>query len=167
MQKKDRTETLDIFARNKAAGRKTAVLTAYDLTSALLGARGGVDALLVGDSLGMVVLGYENTLPVTMADVLHHCRAVTRARPGIPVIADMPYGSFHLSVEQTVANGLQLVKDETYTALIIHPAAKNTAEMYELARLLNLHVNWYSPDPEVIEVELAKEGLIQPTFRDV
>jgi 3-methyl-2-oxobutanoate hydroxymethyltransferase len=111
MHKKGQSLTLDVFARRKTAGEKITVLTAYDLTSALLGAAGGVDALLVGDSLGMVVLGYENTLPVTMAEMLHHCRAVTRARPGVPVIVDMPYGSFHVSAEQTVRHGLELVKD--------------------------------------------------------
>lgn len=111
MHKKGKPLTLDVFPRHKSEGRKIAVLTAYDLTSALLAARGGVDALLVGDSLGMVVLGHENTLPVTLEDVLHHCKAVTRARPGVPVIADMPYGSFHVSVEDTVRQALRLVKE--------------------------------------------------------
>ena len=111
MNDKGKPLSLDVFARRKTDGRKIAVLTAYDLTSALLGTRGGVDALLVGDSLGMVVLGYETTLPVTLEDILHHCRAVTRSRPGVPVIADMPYGSFHVSVEETVRQAIRLVKE--------------------------------------------------------
>lgn len=111
MHKKGKPLTLDVFPRLKNEGRKIAVLTAYDLTSALLAARGGVDALLVGDSVGMVVLGYDNTLPVTLDDVLHHCKAVSRARPGLPIIADMPYGSFHISVEDTVRQALRLVKE--------------------------------------------------------
>ena len=111
MQKSGKPLTLDVFARRKGDGQKIAVLTAYDLTSALLGARGGVDALLVGDSLGMVVLGHENTLPVTLEDVLHHTRAVSRARPGVPVIADMPYGTFHVNVEDTVRGALRLIKE--------------------------------------------------------
>jgi len=106
-----RPRTLDIFARRKRRGEKLAVLTAYDLTSARIAAGAGVDAILVGDSLGMVVLGHETTLPVTLEDVLHHSAAVVRARPGVPVIADMPYGSFHLDPVLTVEAGLRLVKE--------------------------------------------------------
>jgi 3-methyl-2-oxobutanoate hydroxymethyltransferase len=116
--------SLDVFLKNKKEGRKTAVLTAYDLTSALLGARGGVDALLVGDSLGMVVLGHENTLPVTLEDVLHHTAAVSRARPGVPIIADMPYGSFHVSVEETVRAALRLVKEGGAVAVKVEGGRK-------------------------------------------
>ncbi len=106
----EKQQTLDVFARCKAAGRKIAVLTAYDLPSAVIAAEGGVDAILVGDSLGMVVLGYPNTLPVTMAEMTHHCAAVVRARPGVPVIADLPYGSFHVSTTDTVRQAVALVK---------------------------------------------------------
>jgi len=104
-------ETLGLFAAYKRQGRKIVMLTAYDLTSTLIARDGGVDALLVGDSVGMVVLGHENTLPVTIADMVHHCAAVTRARPGIPVIADMPYGSFHVSPDETVHHAIRLVKE--------------------------------------------------------
>ena len=126
MDPKARPQTLDIFSRRKREGEKIAVLTAYDLTSALLGAAGGVDALLVGDSLGMVVLGYENTLPVTLEEVLHHCKAVTRARPGVPVIADMPYGSFHVSVEETVRQALRLVKEGGVSAVKVEGGRKRS-----------------------------------------
>lgn len=111
MAAKSRPRTLDIFARRKRRGEKLAVLTAYDLTSARIAATAGVDAILVGDSLGMVVLGHETTLPVTLEDVLHHCAAVARARPGVPIIADMPYGSFHLDPALTVEGALRLVKE--------------------------------------------------------
>ncbi|MCP4291808.1 MAG: 3-methyl-2-oxobutanoate hydroxymethyltransferase [bacterium] len=111
MNRQDKPQTLRVFGRNKKQGKKLSVVTAYDLTSALIVSAGGADAILVGDSLGMVVLGHENTLPVTLDDVLHHCKAVTRARPQIPVIADMPYGSFHISSEETVRNALRLVKE--------------------------------------------------------
>lgn len=117
MLRKEKNLTLRVFARNKKSGQKLAVVTAYDLTSALIVSSGGADAILVGDSLGMVVLGHENTLPVTMEDVLHHCRAVVRAKPGIPIIADMPYGSFHVSPEETVKNALRLVKEAQVTAV--------------------------------------------------
>ncbi|MBU8871901.1 MAG: 3-methyl-2-oxobutanoate hydroxymethyltransferase [Gemmatimonadales bacterium] len=111
MKSEGKALTLSVFTKRKEQGRKIVVLTAYDLTSALIAAAGGVDAILVGDSVGMVVLGHENTLPVTLEDMLHHCRAVTRARPGVPVIADMPYGTFHVSPQETVRNALRLIKE--------------------------------------------------------
>ncbi|PIV80423.1 3-methyl-2-oxobutanoate hydroxymethyltransferase [bacterium CG17_big_fil_post_rev_8_21_14_2_50_64_8] len=102
--------TLDVFGHRKGAGEKIVVLTAYDLSSATIAADGGVDAILVGDSLGNVVLGYENTLPVTIGDMERHCAAVVRARPQVPVIADLPYGSFHVSPQETVRGAIGLVK---------------------------------------------------------
>src|SRR5262249_62274288 len=75
------------------------VLTAYDFPTARLADEAGVDVLLVGDSLGTVVLGYDSTLPVTVEDVLHHTAAVTRARPRALVVADMPFMSYQVSGE--------------------------------------------------------------------
>lgn len=103
--------SLDVFAQRKREGRPLVVVTAYDLSSALIVAAGGGDALLVGDSLGMVMLGHESTLPVTVDDMVHHCRAVVRGRTGLPVIADLPYGSFHVSPQDTVRAGLRLVQE--------------------------------------------------------
>jgi 3-methyl-2-oxobutanoate hydroxymethyltransferase len=102
--------SLDVFYRARDDGRRLVVLTAYDAPTARLAARGGVDALLVGDSLGQVVLGHDTTLPVTLADMLHHTRAVTRANTGLPVIADLPYGSFHVDPRRTVKAALKLVQ---------------------------------------------------------
>lgn len=117
MERKGKPLTLSVFGKRKKMGQKIVVLTAYDLTSALIAAAGGVDAILVGDSVGMVVLGHDNTLPVTIEDMVHHCRAVSRARPKIPIIADMPYGSFHVSPEETVRHGLRLVKEAGASAV--------------------------------------------------
>ncbi len=117
MQRQEKPLSLRVFAQNKRLGKKLAVVTAYDLTSAMIVSASGADAILVGDSLGMVILGHENTLPVTMDDMVHHCRAVVRARPQIPVIVDMPYGSFHVSAEDTVRNALRLVKDAGASAV--------------------------------------------------
>lgn len=111
MQEPRPAPSLDVFARQKREGRPLVVLTAYDLASALIGQAGGVDALLVGDSLGMVMLGHETTLPVMLDDMVHHCRAVQRARTGLPVIADLPYGSFHVSAADTARAGLRLVQE--------------------------------------------------------
>ena len=83
--------TIPDIVQMKASGRKVAVLTAYDYPTARLVDAGGVDAILVGDSAGVVFSGYENTLPVTMDEMLYHVKAVVRARPQAVVIADMPF----------------------------------------------------------------------------
>jgi 3-methyl-2-oxobutanoate hydroxymethyltransferase len=90
---------------------KITCLTAYDFPTARLLDDAGVDMLLVGDSLGMVILGYETTLPVTLDDILYHTRPVARAARRALVIADMPYGSYHVSVDEGVRNALRLVKE--------------------------------------------------------
>jgi len=93
----------------KARGHKIAMLTAYDYPTARLLDEAGVDALLVGDSLGMVVLGYPDTTLVTMADMLHHTRAVARGAQRAPVIADLPIHSYD-TPEQAVANSRLLIE---------------------------------------------------------
>ena len=81
------------FKEAKAKGRKLAMLTAYDYTTAKLVDEAGIDAILVGDSLGMVMLGYEDTLSVTMEDMIHHTAAVARGTQNALLIADMPFMS--------------------------------------------------------------------------
>ena len=95
----------------KRRGDPIAVVTAYDFPTARIADQAGVEILLVGDSLGTVVLGYESTLPVTVEDILHHTRAVTRARPAALVVADMPFMSYQVSDEQAVLNAGRLVKE--------------------------------------------------------
>ena len=95
----------------KRRGMPITVVTAYDFPTARIADQAGVDILLVGDSLGTVVLGYESTLPVTMEDMLHHVRAVTRARPSALVVGDLPFMSYQVSVEQAVANAGRLVQE--------------------------------------------------------
>jgi len=120
-------KSLSVFGQKKRQGEKIVLLTAYDLTSAQIVNEGGVDAILVGDSLGMVVLGHETTLPVTVDDLLHHCRAVVRARPNVPVIADMPYGSFHLGPADTLRHAIRLVKEGGVSAVKIEGGRKRGA----------------------------------------
>ena len=91
--------------------QKITCLTAYDYPTARLLDAAGVDILLVGDSLGMVVLGYDSTLPVTLDEMVHHTRAVRRGTDRALVVADMPYGSFHVSLEESVRNAVRLVKE--------------------------------------------------------
>lgn len=88
----------------KDRGEKITVLTAYDYTMARLLDQTGVEILLVGDSLGMVMLGYDSTIPVTLADILHHTRAVARGTQKAMVLADMPFLSYHTSLEESVRN---------------------------------------------------------------
>ena len=95
----------------KRRGEPIAVLTAYDFPTARLADEAGAEILIVGDSLGMVVLGYENALPVTMADMLHHVHAVTRARPRALVVADLPFMSYQASVEDAVRNAGRFVQE--------------------------------------------------------
>jgi len=94
----------------KTRGEKIAVLTAYDATIARLLDRAGIDVLLVGDSLGMVVLGYDNTLAVTLDDMLHHTRAVARGAERALVVADMPFMTYQVSVEEAVRNAGRLLQ---------------------------------------------------------
>jgi 3-methyl-2-oxobutanoate hydroxymethyltransferase len=95
----------------RARGEKIVSLTSYDYLCTKIVDESGVDMILVGDSLGMVVLGFENTLPVTMEEIIHHCKAVARARPKALVIADMPFMSYQASVEDAVRNAGRLVKE--------------------------------------------------------
>lgn len=102
--------TVRTIARKKGKD-KIVALTAYDHPTAKLVDRAGVDLILVGDSLGNVVLGYENTLPVTMEEMLHHAKAVMRARPRALVVADMPFLSFQTGLESAVANAGRFIKE--------------------------------------------------------
>jgi len=99
------------FRERKAAGQPISVLTAYDVAMAQAVDEAGLDAVLVGDSLGMVVLGYENTLPVTMDEMLHHCRAVARGAHRALRIGDMPFLSYQVSVEEAVRNAGRFLQE--------------------------------------------------------
>jgi 3-methyl-2-oxobutanoate hydroxymethyltransferase len=96
--------TTRTFGLKKQRGETITMLTAYDYPTALAIDRAGIDSILVGDSLGMVVLGYENTLPVTMEDMLRHCQAVARGARAALLVGDMPFMSYQISSEKAVAN---------------------------------------------------------------
>ena len=99
-------------------------LTAYDYASARLVDEAGIDIVLVGDSLGMVMLGYDNTLPVTMQEMLHHTRAVRRAVKHAFLVADMPYASYHVGVRDTIRNAARFIKDAGAEAVKIEGGEK-------------------------------------------
>src|SRR3990172_8941859 len=96
--------TTHSLQQKKHRGLAISMLTAYDYPTALAIDRAGVDVILVGDSLGMVVLGYENTLAVTMEDMLHHCKAVRRGASYALLVGDMPFLSYQVSVPEAVRN---------------------------------------------------------------
>ncbi len=95
----------------KRSGTRFAVLTAYDYYSARWLDQAGVPVILVGDSLAMVVMGHANTLGVTLEEMLHHCRAVARGSQQALLIGDLPFGSYHLGLEQAVASAVAMIKD--------------------------------------------------------
>ncbi|MDR3176492.1 MAG: 3-methyl-2-oxobutanoate hydroxymethyltransferase [Desulfovibrio sp.] len=103
--------TIQTFRQAKEKNEKQAVLTAYDYSTAKIMDEAGINCILVGDSLGNVVLGYKDTLPVTMEDMLHHTKAVARAVNNALLIADMPFMSFQTSVYDAVRNAGRLVKE--------------------------------------------------------
>jgi 3-methyl-2-oxobutanoate hydroxymethyltransferase len=103
--------TMPALAEMKRQGKAISALTAYDYPSSRLADEAGIDLILVGDSLAMVVLGHENTLAVTVDEMLHHTRAVRRAVRRALVVADMPFGSYHGPVAEGVANAVRFIKE--------------------------------------------------------
>jgi len=103
--------TVPWIAETPARGERLVMVTAYDCPQGRQADAAGVDVVLVGDSLAMVVLGHEDTLAVTMEEMLHHVKAVRRGVRRALLVADMPYGSFHLGGEQAVGNALRFLKE--------------------------------------------------------
>jgi 3-methyl-2-oxobutanoate hydroxymethyltransferase len=99
------------LAGRKARGEKITMITAYDYPTAKMVDKAELDMILVGDSLGMAVLGYDSTVPVTMEDMIHHTRAVMRGTKRAFVLTDMPFMSYQVAVEQAVRNGGRLLKE--------------------------------------------------------
>ena len=103
--------TAATFAAAKAKGEKLSMLTAYDYSTAKLEDESGINGILVGDSLGNVVLGYEDTVSVTMEDMIHHGAAVARGAKNALVVVDMPFMSYEVTVEEAVRNAGRLMKE--------------------------------------------------------
>lgn len=103
--------TVSTILEQKKNGEKITMLTAYDYSTAKLIDEAGINSILIGDSLGMVMLGYEDTLSVTMEDMIHHTKAVTRGAKNALVIADMPFMSYQTSVYDAVVNAGRLIKE--------------------------------------------------------
>lgn len=112
---------------------KITMLTAYDYPSAKMAEAGNVDMILVGDSLGMVVLGYSSTVEVTMADMIHHAKAVKRGAKDTFIVVDMPFMSYHVSLEESIANARDIFQQTNAQAIKVEGSSK---ELLELTRRL-------------------------------
>lgn len=120
----DMKNSVATFRSMKEAGTKISMLTAYDYSTAKLVDEAGINSILVGDSLGMVMLGYEDTLSVTMEDMIHHTAAVTRGATNALVVADMPFMSYEVSVEEAVRNAGRLMKEGRANAVKLEGGVK-------------------------------------------
>ena len=103
--------TIGELRQKKEAGQKITMMTAYDYPTASLVDQAGIDTILVGDSLGMVMLGYDSTVPVTMDEMIHHCKAVTRGARSSFTLGDMPFMSYQINLEQAVENAGRFMKE--------------------------------------------------------
>jgi 3-methyl-2-oxobutanoate hydroxymethyltransferase len=103
--------TIPVLAQMKRQAKPITALTAYDYSTARLVDEAGIDMILVGDSLAMVVLGHENTLSITVDEMLHHTRAVRRGTRRALLVADMPFGSYHGSIPDAIANAVRFIKE--------------------------------------------------------
>ena len=116
--------TVITFQQSKEAGKKISMLTAYDYSTAKLMDEAGINAILVGDSLGNVVLGYEDTISVTMEDMIHHGSAVARGAKNAMVVIDMPFMSYQTSVYDAVVNAGRLMKEGRANAVKLEGGAE-------------------------------------------
>ena len=119
--------TIRAIQEMKKRGEKIPMLTAYDYASARLLEEAGVNFILVGDSLGQVVLGYESTIPVTMEDMLHHTKAVTRATDQALVVADMPFLTYHLDERQALHNAGRFLQEGVAQAVKLEGGTRMAA----------------------------------------
>jgi 3-methyl-2-oxobutanoate hydroxymethyltransferase len=124
--------TMPALAEMKRQGKPISALTAYDYPTSRLADEAGIDLILVGDSLAMVVLGHENTLAITVDEMLHHTRAVRRAVRRAVVVADMPFGSYHGTVAEGVGNAIRFIKEAGAEAVKIEgPRVELTRALVE------------------------------------
>ncbi|WP_163581991.1 3-methyl-2-oxobutanoate hydroxymethyltransferase [Gracilibacillus saliphilus] len=119
------------FQKLKKNSEKITMITAYDYPAAKLAEEAEVDMLLVGDSLGMVVLGYQSTIEVTVEDMIHHGKAVTRGAPNTFTVIDMPFMSYHLSIEKAMENAQQMMQQTNAHALKVEGASTDTIKLIE------------------------------------
>ncbi|MBO1624476.1 3-methyl-2-oxobutanoate hydroxymethyltransferase [Bacillus cereus] len=115
-------KTTTDFLKMKEKGEPITMLTAYDYPSAKLSEEAEVDMILVGDSLGMVVLGYDSTIPVTVDDMIHHTKAVRRGAKDTFIVTDMPFMSYHVSLQETMHNARRIIQESGAHAVKVEGA---------------------------------------------
>jgi len=120
------------FLKMKEQGEPITMLTAYDYPSAKLAEEAEVDMILVGDSLGMVVLGYDSTVPVTVEDMIHHTKAVRRGAKETFIVTDMPFMSYHVSPQDTMVNARRIVQESGAHALKVEGAGEVISTIHYL-----------------------------------
>ncbi|MEF7659411.1 MULTISPECIES: 3-methyl-2-oxobutanoate hydroxymethyltransferase [Bacillus] len=120
------------FLKMKEQGEPITMLTAYDYPSAKLAEEAEVDMILVGDSLGMVVLGYDSTVPVTVEDMIHHTKAVRRGAKETFIVTDMPFMSYHVSLQDTMVNARRIVQESGAHALKVEGAGEVISTIHYL-----------------------------------
>lgn len=119
------------FQKMKQNGEKISMVTAYDYPAAKLAEEAEVDMILVGDSLGMVVLGYNSTIEVTVDDMIHHGKAVTRGASNTFTVVDMPFMSYHLSLEKAMENAQKIMQQTNAQALKVEGASEDTIKLIQ------------------------------------
>jgi len=130
----DKKFTTSSFIKSKNEGRKISMLTAYDYSTAKILDESGVDSILVGDSLGMVVLGYEDTTRVTMDDMVHHIKAVVRGTKRALVIGDMPFMTYHTGKYESVKNAGRLIQEGGCKAVKLEGGEEFIEDIYHIIK---------------------------------
>ena len=125
-------KTVCSFRKMKQDGEKIVAVTAYDAPTAKLANDAGVDFLLIGDSMAMTVLGYENTLPLTMDESLHHCKAARRGAPNAFIVGDMPFMSYQISCAEALRNAGRYIKEADCDAVKLEGGAYAVAVVERL-----------------------------------
>jgi len=134
MEEKKCKVTIPSLLKKKEKKEKIVAITSYDYPITKIVEEAGVDLILVGDSLGMVVLGYENTLPVSMEEMIHHTKAVARARKRALIVGDMPFLSYHLNIEQGLKNAFRFIKEGGADAVKIEGVSPQKLELIKALR---------------------------------
>jgi len=129
-----RKVTAHTLAEKKLRNQPITALTAYDYPTARIVDEAGIDLILVGDSVAMAVLGYDSTLPLTMDEMLHHAKAVRRGVRNAMLVVDMPYGSYHVSPEDTLRNAIRFVKEAGAEAVKLEGGAERAGLVEQLTR---------------------------------
>lgn len=130
-------KTTASFLKMKNNGEKIVMLTAYDYPTAKFAEEAGVDVILVGDSLGMVVLGYDSTAPVTVEDMIHHGKATRRGAKETFIVVDMPFGSYHSSYDQTLQKAVKIYQETNANALKLEGAGE---VLYTIEKLTDVGI---------------------------